>query len=64
MPRCYTEAFGKTLLRNAKAFCEKLVLFNVHRFVEGYVKELGLEDVENYDKNQYGFIKQVAEESS
>ncbi|KAJ5846654.1 hypothetical protein N7534_010323 [Penicillium rubens] len=36
---------------------------NVHRFVEGYVKELGLEDVENYDKNQYGFIKQVAEES-
>ena len=27
MPRCYTEAFGKTLLRNAKAFCEKLVLF-------------------------------------
>jgi cytochrome P450 len=37
---------------------------NVHRFVEGYIKGLEVENVDNYDKKEYGFIKQVAEESS
>ena len=37
---------------------------NVHRFVEGYIKGLKLENIDNYDKKEYGFIKQVAEESS
>lgn len=36
---------------------------NVHRFVEGYIKGLNLENVESHDKKQYGFIKQVSEES-
>ncbi|KAJ5549937.1 hypothetical protein N7461_004635 [Penicillium sp. DV-2018c] len=37
---------------------------NVHRFVEGYIKELDLENAERHDMKQYGFIKQIAEESA
>lgn len=37
---------------------------DVHRFVEGYIKELDLENVESHDKKRYGFIKQISEESS
>lgn len=37
---------------------------NVHRFVERYIKELDLEHAEPHDINKYGFIKQIAAEST
>ncbi|KAJ6059907.1 hypothetical protein N7444_003546, partial [Penicillium canescens] len=37
---------------------------NVHRFVEGYIKESKLENVEIHEKKGYGFIKQIAEKPS
>ncbi|KAJ6095743.1 hypothetical protein N7486_006489 [Penicillium sp. IBT 16267x] len=36
---------------------------NVHRFVEAYITDLNLENVESDEKKEYGFIKQIAEES-
>lgn len=37
---------------------------NVHRFVEGYIRESNLEKVEDHEMKKYGFIKQIAEEST
>ena len=41
---------------------------NVHRFVEGYIRESNLEKVEEkvevHEMKRYGFIKQIAEESA
>ncbi|KAJ5981132.1 hypothetical protein N7481_008430 [Penicillium waksmanii] len=37
---------------------------NVHRFVESYITESNLEKVEDHEMKKYGFIKQIAEEST
>lgn len=36
---------------------------NVHQFVERYIQEQDLETIQDSDKDSYGFLKQVAEES-